>query len=118
MKQLVDKFIKSYGSPVEGFKGMFYNESKSVGVDIASLLEDFANDILENKLIAEQNKAILFNEWLNDEGWIRDPFPRKEYDDDKLRYSNIAVISADSEDELSIYTIEELYEKFENKNNS
>lgn len=53
--------------------------------------------------------AINFTEWVCD-NWIKDPFPRKEFDDDIIRYTNIGSIYG--EEELKIYTIKELYEIF------
>lgn len=64
------------------------------------------------KLDDKSINAIKFAEWVSD-NWIKDPFPRKEFDDDIIRYSNIGNI--DGEEELKIHTIEELYEIFSNE---
>lgn len=56
--------------------------------------------------------AINFAEWLNDNHWIKDPFPRKEFDDDIIRYSNIADVDICEDEKLITYTINELYDKF------
>jgi len=56
--------------------------------------------------------AIKFHTYIDDNGWIRDPFPRKGFEDNKLRYSNIAMIGIDSDEQLKFFTIDELYEMF------
>ena len=60
----------------------------------------------------QKQHAIQFITWVDDNHWIRDPFPREEFKDDKLRYSDIAVIDIHSDDKLQVFTIEELYDKF------
>ena len=59
--------------------------------------------------------AIKFITWVNDNGWIRDPFPLKEYNDDKMRYSNIIAVIDSGAEELKAFTIEELYDQFINQ---
>jgi len=71
-----------------------------------------AKDILE-KLKYSKQTAIEFAEWISDNGWIKDPFPQKGFNDDILRYTNIATIDIHSDDKLVILTIEELFEMFE-----
>jgi len=56
--------------------------------------------------------VIRFAEWISDNRWIRDPLPRKEFDDGRLRYSNIAAIDIESIDNLEVCTIEDLYNRF------
>ena len=60
----------------------------------------------------KKQHAIQFITWVDDGAWIRDPFHRKEFNDDQLRYSNIATIDIHSDDKLQVFTIEELYDKF------
>lgn len=71
---------------------------------------------LRLELVNKQNRAVYFAEWISDNGWIRDPFPRREFNDEVLRYTNISEIDKDSDEELKIHTIEELYKMFINRN--
>jgi len=56
--------------------------------------------------------ATRFADWIDENGWVKDPFPRKEFNDDKIRYTNIATIDHHSDDKLVMYTTDELYEVF------
>ena len=80
----------------------------------------FASDDDKNKFIKSMNefaemKAKKFAQWI-DNNWICDPFPRKEFDDNLLRYSNIATIDIHSDDKIKLLTIDELYELFKKEN--
>jgi DNA repair exonuclease SbcCD ATPase subunit len=46
-KELVDKFIKSFGDNEIPIDEMYYNKSESTGINMRSFLEDFAEDISE-----------------------------------------------------------------------
>lgn len=69
--------------------------------------------LAEIQLEKEHQMVIDFTEWVSD-NWIKDPFPRKEFNDDIVRYTNIASIDYHSDDKLKIYTIEELYSIYTN----
>lgn len=80
----------------------------------------FASDDDKNKFIKAMNefaemKAKEFTQWIDDNNWIRDPYPREEFNDNLLRYSNIATIDIHSDDEIKLLTIDELYELFKNE---
>jgi len=54
-KELVDKFIKSFGDNEIPIDEMYYNKSESTGINMRSFLEDFAEDISEQtKELQEQ----------------------------------------------------------------
>lgn len=65
---------------------------------------------LPNQIKVSKAVAIKFAEYISDEGWIKDPFPRQGHDNDIVKYTNVAVI--DNEADLKILTIEELWDKF------
>jgi hypothetical protein len=46
--ELVNKFIKSFGDNEISIDEMYYNESKSTGINMRSFLEDFAEDIINH----------------------------------------------------------------------
>lgn len=48
-KQLVDKYIKSFGDTEIPIDEMYYNEAKSDGIMMRNFLEDFAEDILDQQ---------------------------------------------------------------------
>lgn len=56
--------------------------------------------------------AIEFAEWINENGWIRDPFPVKEFNDDICRWSDIATVDAENNVPLKYRTTEQLYNEF------
>lgn len=57
-KELVDKFIKSFGDNEIPIDEMYYNKSESTGINMRSFLEDFAEDISEQtKELQEQLAA-------------------------------------------------------------
>lgn len=57
-KELVDKFIKSFGDNEIPIDEMYYNKSESTGINMRSFLEDFAEDISEQtKDLQEQLAA-------------------------------------------------------------
>jgi hypothetical protein len=81
----------------------------------------FASDDDKNKFIKAMNefaemKAKKFAQWIDDNNWICDPFPRKEFNDNLLRYSNISTIDIHSDDKIKLLTIDELYELFKKEN--
>lgn len=91
----------------------------------------FASDDDKNKFIKAMNefaemKAKEFAQWIDNNNWICDPFPRKEFNDNLLRYSNIATIDIYSDNKIERYftnrsmndilTIDELYELFKKEN--
>lgn len=53
---LVEKFILSYGEKVSDYNEVFYNKKQSIGINIVSYLNDFAEDILEH---SDQQAFIL-----------------------------------------------------------
>jgi hypothetical protein len=57
----------------------------------------------------EREAAIGFAEWISDEGWIRDPFPRQDFEDDEIRYSNIATVDMETDEKITLKTASELY---------
>lgn len=72
---------------------------------------------LDCRILMEQyakQEAIAFEEWVSENGWIKDPLPTTEFDDDICRYTNIAVIDISSDEKLKILTVEQLYELFKN----
>jgi hypothetical protein len=79
----------------------------------------FASDDDKNKFIKAMNdfaemKAKEFAMWIDDNNWIRDPFTRKDFEDDLLWYSNIRTIET-IDDKFELLTIDELYELFKNE---
>lgn len=56
-KQLVDKYIKSFGDTEIPIDEMYYNESKSDGIMMRNFLEDFAEDILNQQTKELQEKV-------------------------------------------------------------
>jgi hypothetical protein len=91
-------------------------------------INDFAIDLTTSEAAREywkelfeqesKQNAIEFETWLTDEGWIRDPFPRKDFEDCELRYTNIATIDEEVNEKLSCLTITELYDIFINNKQS
>jgi hypothetical protein len=79
----------------------------------AQIVSDYHQALRQNySQKNDDNCAIEFSEWISD-NWIKDPFPRKEFDDDIIRYSNIGNIGG--EEQLKLHTIQELYEIFSNE---
>lgn len=73
-KELVDKFIKSFGDNEIPIDEMYYNKSESTGINMRSFLEDFAEDIseqtkeLQEQLAAkekESSEAVRLNELMS-----------------------------------------------------
>lgn len=60
----------------------------------------------------KEAEAVRFAEWLSDKGFIEEPFPLSAYNDNKRRWSNIAVIDHHSNDKEIVQTTQELYNEF------
>ena len=107
-----EKLYCKLNSELTGFpEKVFTKKFNDNFFDIITKTDTFIKKI--NKPMSNTKKtAIEFVTWIDNNGWIRDPFPRKEYSDNKLRYSNIAMIDIHSDDKLKLHTIEELFDMF------
>jgi hypothetical protein len=89
---------------------------KQIGNKLDSYQKDLFSQFYEKAKVIEQEKLVgeakEFAQWIDNNNWICDPFPRKEFNDNLLRYSNIATIDIHSDDKIQLLTIDELYELF------
>jgi hypothetical protein len=98
-KELVDKFIKSFGDNEIPIDEMYYNKSESTGINMRSFLEDFAEDIseqtneLQEQLAAKDLLATKYDKMYSDLEAKKDDF--------KLMYSDAMDKLAAKERELS-----------------
>lgn len=84
-KQLVDKYIKSFGDTEIPIDEMYYNESKSDGIMMRNFLEDFAEDILDQQTKALTDEIDQLNK---DYSILNDQFVKSKEWNLEIVYSN------------------------------